>query len=163
MPCRRHLRRLERVVPLASPVWFITICTAGRRRILAEPQAAALVRDALHRTARMAGWRVGGFVVMPDHLHFFAAPVDPREADLSDMVGRVKRWTARGLRGLGHASPIWQAEFFDHLLRTSESFTRKWLYLRENPVRAGLVERPEDWPYQGEIDPWVSAAMGGVR
>ncbi len=41
--------------------------------------------------------------------------------------------------------------FFDHLLRNDESYAQKWEYVRQNSVRAGLVESPEDWPYQGEI------------
>jgi len=48
-------------------------------------------------------------------------------------------------------SSIWQPGFFDHVMRNSESYASKWQYVRENPVRAGLVERSEDWLYQGEI------------
>src|SRR6266404_5418024 len=39
----------------------------------------------------------------------------------------------------------------DHLLRSAESYTEKWHYVRENPVRAGLVKRWDDWPFHGEI------------
>ena len=39
------------------------------------------------------------------------------------------------------------------MLRNDESMSQKWNYIRENAVRAGLVERAEDWPYQGEIVP----------
>jgi putative transposase len=46
---------------------------------------------------------------------------------------------------------IWQPGFFDHLLRTDESYGQKWEYVRMNPVRTGLVSTPEEWPYQGEI------------
>ena len=55
---------------------------------------------------------------------------------------------------MGHtetARPIWQRGFFDHLLRSVDSYGQKWNYVRENPVRAGLVAKPEDWPYAGEI------------
>jgi hypothetical protein len=41
--------------------------------------------------------------------------------------------------------------FFDHLLRSNESYSQKWNYVRENPLRAGLVKSAADWPYQGEI------------
>ena len=53
---------------------------------------------------------------------------------------------------------LWQPGFFDHVLRSNESYSQKWNYVRENPVRAGLVKSVEglvksveDWPYQGEI------------
>ena len=41
--------------------------------------------------------------------------------------------------------------FFDHVLRSNESYSQKWNYVRENPVRSGLVKSVADWPYQGEI------------
>ena len=47
--------------------------------------------------------------------------------------------------------PLWQPGFFDHVLRNDESYSQKWEYMRENPVRAGLVPRADDWQYQGEL------------
>ena len=44
-----------------------------------------------------------------------------------------------------------QEGFFDHVLRNDESYQQKWIYVRDNPVRAGLAESSDDWPYQGEI------------
>ena len=49
--------------------------------------------------------------------------------------------------------PIWQKDFFDRQLRRGESYTAKWHYVRENPVRAGVASKAEDWPWQGEIHP----------
>jgi putative transposase len=48
---------------------------------------------------------------------------------------------------------VWQEEFFDHVLRSSESYSQKWDYVKENPVRAGLVKSSKEWPWQGEIEP----------
>ncbi len=47
--------------------------------------------------------------------------------------------------------PVWQRGFFDHLLRSDESYAQKWQYVWDNPVRAGLVAKAEDWAYAGEI------------
>jgi REP element-mobilizing transposase RayT len=52
---------------------------------------------------------------------------------------------------VGKSQALWQRGFFDHLIRNTESYAQKWDYVRENPVRAGLVSRREDWPFQGEI------------
>lgn len=46
----------------------------------------------------------------------------------------------------------WQSLHWDTRLRRSESYTEKWHYIRENPVKAGLVLNPEDWPYQGMLN-----------
>jgi REP element-mobilizing transposase RayT len=51
----------------------------------------------------------------------------------------------------GALKSFWQPGFFDHLLRQNESYAEKWNYVWQNPVRAKLVSKPEDWPYQGEI------------
>jgi hypothetical protein len=63
----------------------------------------------------------------------------------------LKNTISKALRENGVAPPHWQKTFFDHLLRSSESYSEKWNYVRENPVRAGLVASAEDWPYVGEI------------
>ena len=48
--------------------------------------------------------------------------------------------------------PLWQEEFFDHLLRSGESYESKWEYVRDNPVRAGLVKCASEWRFQGELN-----------
>ena len=49
-------------------------------------------------------------------------------------------------------SPVWQRHFWDTQLRRGENYDEKWEYVVQNPVRAGLVSRAEDWPYQGELN-----------
>jgi len=66
---------------------------------------------------------------------------------------RWKEWTSKRIvRGLKLSGRIWQEEFFDHVLRSVESYSQKWDYVKENPVRAGLVETSDEWPCQGEIE-----------
>jgi putative transposase len=89
---------------------------------------------------------------MPDHLHFFCASnASSQAASLSRFIGGFKQWSAKAiLQSSGVAPPLWQREFFDHVLRSNESYESKWRYVLENPVRAGLVNFAEDWPYAGE-------------
>ncbi|MEY2881043.1 MAG: hypothetical protein RLZZ15_3423 [Verrucomicrobiota bacterium] len=88
---------------------------------------------------------------MPDHVHFFAASVAERKS-LSEFVGRWKEWTAKlVLKTVGGTAPFWQHRFFDHVLRTRNSYAEKWEYVRQNPVRAGLAATPEAWPYAGHV------------
>jgi putative transposase len=49
-------------------------------------------------------------------------------------------------------APVWQRHFWDTQLRRGESYEEKWQYVRENPVRAGLVTDTHDWPYQGVLN-----------
>jgi len=91
---------------------------------------------------------------MPDHIHFFCAGgAGAGASPLSRFVGAFKEWTAKRIcRSLGMSPPVWQREFFDHVLRSHESYADKWLYVRENPVRAGLAHTAEAWPYAGEME-----------
>lgn len=70
---------------------------------------------------------------------------------MSGFIGSWKRWTKRNIRASGAATFDWQAEFFDHVLRSAESYEEKWEYVRLNPVRAGLVPTAEEWLFQGEM------------
>jgi REP element-mobilizing transposase RayT len=69
------------------------------------------------------------------------------------MSAKPEQWTSKRIvRESGVEGGIWQAEFFDHVLRSSESYSQKWEYVRENPIRAGLVTTSEGWPFEGKIE-----------
>ncbi len=147
------LRRLD-TVWVERPIYFITTCTDKRRKILAAAEVHEILVEVWREAQMRYRWSVGRYVVMPDHVHFFCAS----EADgtsLSMFVGKWKEWTAKyGARRLGLASRLWLTRFFDHVLRTAESYSAKWEYVRENPVRAGLVQHADDWPWKSEITEW---------
>ena len=145
-----HLRRLQQVW-VEPTVYLITVCATQRQPLLATDAMAREVVDALRDAAQRTGWRVGRYVIMPDHIHLFCAPT-AGAARLCDFVRRWKSWTTRRAWAMGHSGRLWQPEFFDHLLRSNESYSEKWDYVVQNPVRAGLCEQPEQWPYQGEIE-----------
>jgi putative transposase len=106
----------------------------------------ALLRDTWRAADR---WLVGRYVVMPDHVHLFCAPNQYPPLSLRTWVSFWKAMVARR-SNLGAA--LWQQNFWDTQLRRHESYALKWEYVRQNPVRAGLATRPEDWPYQGELN-----------
>jgi putative transposase len=78
---------------------------------------------------------------MPDYVHLFVC--GGRNFTLASWIGGLDRAISVAL-----TSPrLWQPGFFDHILRSDESCTEKWNYVRDNAVRAGLVETADDWPY----------------
>jgi len=85
---------------------------------------------------------------MPGHVHLFVR--GDQSFVLATWVKGLKRAILKGCSTKSQAS-FWQLSFFDHLLRNDESYAQKWEYVRQNPVRAGLVKFTEDWPYQGEV------------
>jgi putative transposase len=91
---------------------------------------------------------VGRYVIMPDHIHFFVR--GDEEFDLGKWTNGLKRAISVAV-GATSKRPLWQPGFFDHALRNAESYGKKWTYVQQNPLRAGLARRSDEWPYQGEI------------
>jgi REP element-mobilizing transposase RayT len=131
------------------PLYFVTTCTHERRPILAEAETHRSFQ-VFARNAPGYGIWVGRYVIMPDHLHLFVA-FSPDSLNLSMWMKSLKNTLSKTLRQGGTRAPHWQRGFFDHLLRSEESYQKQWQYVRMNPVRAGLVRDPSDWPYQGQI------------
>jgi len=130
----------------SEPVYFVTFCTRDRRRISDLEQAQSALEKYAQRGTDEFGAALGRYVIMPDHIHLFVCG----DADfvLSKWVAGLKRAISKAL---GIRGEFWQPTFFDHILRSDESYSEKWEYICQNPVRAGLVKQSEDWKYQGEI------------
>lgn len=65
----------------------------------------------------------------------------------------VRFWKATISKAHGATEgTFWQTDFWDTQMRGNESYATKWEYVRNNPVRAGLVSTADDWPYQGEMN-----------
>jgi len=122
---RRHPAKGVFIFLGQATIVFVTVCTKGRAKQLAN-----------------------SYVIMPDHIHFFCSPTD---IDLA-IEPWITFWKREFRRTLGADAPRLQIDSFHHRLRGEESYSEKWEYVRENPVRAGLASKAEDWPYQGVLN-----------
>ena len=131
-----------------SLVFFVTVCTSERRPLLANDAAHGIL---------LAAWRdarsfvVGRYVIMPDHVHLFCAPAVSPPESLAKWVAYWKSISARNSTS-PHGHKLWQRDFWDRQLRSGDSYSEKWDYVRNNPVRAGLVKNPDEWKWQGELE-----------
>jgi REP element-mobilizing transposase RayT len=142
---RRHPAKGVFIFRGQATIVFVTICSRHR----AENLASRALHDALLRAWQKADrWMIGAYMIMPDHLHFFCSPLD----ETMEIEKWITFWKRQLKRDLGEKAPRFQIDSFHHRLRGEESYTKKWEYVRANPVRAGLVEKPEDWPYQGVLN-----------
>jgi len=141
---RKHLPHDGGSLASANPegeVFFITICCVprGSNQLAnagiwqAIDEALALKEFSGELTCRIA-------LAMPDHFHALLG--FPGAKPMVQVVTAMKSWMAsqHGIR--------WQRDFFDHRVRGWESAREKAEYIRMNPVRAGLIANPKDWPYQ---------------
>ena len=128
--------------------YFITIgCKRrGKNRLASRDIADGIFETVKHRNAQRI-WYAHLAMIMPDHVHLVLSfPI--MEKKVQTIVSKWKEWTAKTLK------INWQRDFFEQRLRNDESFREKADYILANPVRAGLVERPGDWPYVFIAEPW---------
>ena len=144
---RRPLR-LDRIFATAS-LYFVTFCTHERQRFLAKDEVHTAFVLFAKRAEETFNVGVGRYVIMPDHVHLFVR--GDHNFRLGPWIGALKQALAKAAMLSRANGQIWEEGFFDHVLRSDESYSQKWNYVRENPVRAGLVKSAADWPYQGEI------------
>ena len=88
---------------------------------------------------------------MPDHLHLFIQPRGNKGEPLREWVKYWKR-TFSKTHGFGVSNPFWQKNYWESNVRGANSYSNKWMYVRENPVRKKLVDHTDQWPFQGTIE-----------
>jgi putative transposase len=148
-----HLRRLPWIRPDLH-LFFVSTVTYQRQSFLTISMVASILIDEWRQALPRHGWKTGRYVIMPDHVHFFCSPSKSDAKSLSGFMQGWKQWTGkRIIQVCGRTAPVWQAEFFDHLVRSEKSYSQKMEYLINNPIRAGLVQQASEWPWQGEIYP----------
>jgi putative transposase len=132
-----------------NPLYFVTFCTHERQQFLAKDEVHTAFVLFAKRAEDNFNVAVGRYVIMPDHVHLFVR--GDYNFRLGPWIGALKQALAKAATLSRAKGQIWEEGFFDHVLRSNESYSQKWNYVRENPVRAGLVKSAADWAYQGEI------------
>lgn len=116
-------------------------------RWLSQPEIAEIVKEALHyRNGRE--YDLCAFCIMSNHVHAVFEPLDLSLLPLSKIMQSLKRHTARKANTiLGRIGAFWRDESYDHAIRDNAEFMRIVHYVLENPVRAGLVSKWENWQW----------------
>jgi len=136
-------------LPHYAPLWvdpsketyFVTInCEPRGANQLAKPEVAAFIWETVRYRRDRGLWNYHVILLMPDHLHALLN-FPPSDTPFRSLISKWKEWLAKqlGIR--------WQDDFFEHRLRSDESLNQKVTYILENPIRKGLVTKPEDWPF----------------
>jgi REP element-mobilizing transposase RayT len=141
-----YRRRLPHFQP-DFKIFFITFCTHQRWTL--PPAARKIVVDTC-----LAGngqkFDLCGLVVMPDHVHLALVPLCRPQGPIpiAEIMQVIKGASAHRINKLlNRRGKVWQEESFDRALRKEEQFQEKLYYMLENPVRAGLVNNPLDYPW----------------
>ena|SRR2546426_2647001 len=149
LPKRKYIRLPLSAYANPASTFNITIDAFERRRYFELPAFKDEVVDLLRGFAVMHRCPIKIYCLMPTHLHML---INPGLKSLVDFIGEFKKKTSDLARGTHGIRQLWQRSFFDHRLRSQESETDQSEYIRLNPVRAGLVVHPDDWPWTGSVE-----------
>jgi putative transposase len=134
-----HVRRLRN----SDRIFFVTVNLRRTMPPFEEGEYPLLI-SALEGARGRLGFLLCGYVLMPDHWHALIWTGYP--LTISQVIHDVKKVSARWLhQRRGTEGPLWQHQFWDRLVRHAKEFNQRLTYMHLNPVRKGLVARPEDW------------------
>ena len=120
---------------------FLTFSCYQRRPYLGRAAARDIFIAALERMRIRYAFVVVGYVVMPEHVHLLTN--EPRIDTLDRTIQALKLSVAKRIK----IHPFWQARYYDFNVWNPEKTTEKLNYIHRNPVKRGLVSRPEDWKW----------------
>jgi putative transposase len=137
----REFIRYDRMLDAAKsgPLW------------LKDDRVAECVTTALQQLQSEGTIRVRTYTVMANHVHVLLEPKIPIAQVTKLMKGRTAREANRILNLTG--ARFWQHESFDHWVRDEAERLRIRTYIENNPVAAGLVAKPQDWPWSSASRP----------
>jgi REP element-mobilizing transposase RayT len=134
----RRFRKIEGILDSAE----------GSPRHLEKPEVARLVVNGLDWLESRHGWEVPAWVVMPNHVHCLLHRPSGSTGELGGHLGILKGYVAREAnRILGRSGNFWLSEIFDRWCRSPDKYDAAVRYIRNNPVKAGLAEVPDQWPW----------------
>ena len=140
-----HYRRA--FIPGAT--YFFTVVTAHRRPVFRSALARDLLRQAFRHVAKKRPFTVNAMVVLPDHLHCLWT-LPSADADYPTRWRLIKTGVTQRYRP-GSPRPImrtlWQARYWEHLIRDDQDYRQHVEYIHYNPVKHGYVRKPVAWPY----------------
>jgi putative transposase len=129
-----------------SRIFFVTTKTSMGRRLLQSERNASLLIDVLRSLVTEQKFKLHDFVIMPNHVHLLMTVED--EMTIEKAMQLIKgRFSHRLSHKYGHQGEVWQRGFSEVQVLGRESMMQHRAYIAMNPVKAGLVDSPEKYPY----------------
>jgi putative transposase len=128
---------------------FLTFCTYERRRYFDRADKVDIVRDQFLRAAAEQAFEIIAYCFMPDHVHLLVEATR-EDADLKRFTKLAKQLSGFYVKQ-ARGEPLWQRYGYEHVLRHDEATPAVAKYIVENPIRAGLVVTPLDYPHWGSF------------
>jgi len=148
----RNYRLDDALYRCPGSVYFFTIRAYRGSSPFSSLELSAQTITALVLEQARLHCQVYVYCLMPDHLHFLLSPLTDRDSVLA-FVAQYKGRTTRMAWQCGWKGRLWQPRYYEHVVRTEEGVRATADYILANPVRKGLVQTPNAWPWAGQLNP----------
>ncbi|MCI0330785.1 MAG: transposase [candidate division Zixibacteria bacterium] len=130
---------------LDNQIYFITTTTRERDKVFTSDENSRVMLKIFEEIRESGAAKISAFVIMPDHLHLV---VKPEKKSLDKIMQKIKGKSSRLINQLRNRNGgLWQREYFERAIRDEKDLEEKYQYIVYNPVKEGLAERPEEYPY----------------
>ncbi|MBA7678588.1 hypothetical protein ES703_86866 [subsurface metagenome] len=146
LPNRKLSTRLKFFSYKGPYAYSVTICTCEKSPIFKIPKAVKTILDLLKEISTRYGFRLVAYCFMPDHLHLLVA--GDKDSNLLKFIQTFKQVSSCRFRK-NFGERLWQRGYYEHVLRAEENLEKVARYIWGNPVRKGLVEHEEEYPFSG--------------
>jgi REP element-mobilizing transposase RayT len=133
-------------------VYFVTICAENKQHYFVNTKITKVIEDELKFREITKEINLLCYCIMPDHLHILLSLTEDYHKSLQNWVSAFKRYTTRVINELFGIKPLWQKNFYDHVVRKEESLIKIAEYIVNNPVRKGIVSEWEEYPYSKIVE-----------
>jgi putative transposase len=123
--------------------YFFTVVTGKRHLHFADATNVERLRQAFRHVMVKHPFVIDAVVIMPDHIHTIWR-LPENDDDFSTRWRLIKHFVSLGWEG---EDTFWQPRFWEHLIRDEEDWRKHVDYIHYNPVKHGMVSKPEDWEH----------------
>ncbi len=147
---RKETIRLKGFDYASERVYFVTLVIKDRRKVFVNKELASKTIDCLVDLRKKMKFNLYCYCLMPDHFHGLIGIGDSGKS-LGEICGSFKSISTR-ISWEWFEGKLWQRQFYDHIIRNEDDFFDCVRYIKQNPVKAGLVENLEDWSFTSRVD-----------
>lgn len=160
MSIREKNHRLPREFYKGFVSASFTLCIQDKVHAFTELNIISLFTNILSEIIAKGHCIVPVYCFMPDHQHLIMAGISD-ESDIIKALAAYKQKTGYWL-SLNKPGIRWQKDFYDHIIRSDESLSVQVRYILDNPVRKGLVESWQKYPFKGSIGCKLEDILNGI-
>ena len=135
---------------IPNAIVFLTTVTRGRQPLFACQDNVDIWWDNLRTTRTFCPFKLWAYAILPNHIHLLLQPAGGRNFSQimnSTKSNFTKDYKAKHKIARSISLSLWQPRFWDHIIRDGDDLERHFGYIHYNPVKHGLVARPEDYSH----------------